>query len=74
MGSIVAVYPNPAQNVLFVEGLNSNDIVRIYDLNGKLIDMSESNNEGIVMLSVSDLPEGVYLLQIGVEIVKFIKQ
>ena len=37
MGSIVAVYPNPAQNVLFVEGLNSNDIVRIYDLNGNLI-------------------------------------
>ena len=74
MGSIVAVYPNPAQNVLFVEGLNSNDIVRIYDLNGKLIDMSELNNEGIVMLSVSDLPEGVYLLQVGVEIVKFIKQ
>lgn len=73
-GSFVAVYPNPTQDVLFVEGLKSNDTVRVYDLNGTLISISESNKDGVVMLSVSNLPEGVYLLQIGVEIVKFIKQ
>jgi hypothetical protein len=73
-GSFVAVYPNPTQDVLFVEGLKSNDTVRVYDLNGTLISISESNKDGVVMLSVSNLPEGVYLLQVGVEIVKFIKQ
>ena len=72
--STIIVYPNPTQDFLFVEGLIFNDVVRIFDLDGKLITMSESDNSGTVMLSVLNLPNGVYLLQVGVEIVKFIKQ
>ena len=72
--SSITVYPNPTQDVLFIEGLKINDVVRVYSLEGKLLAMSEADNNGVVMLSVSNLSEGVYLLQVGVEIVKFIKQ
>ncbi len=71
--SIIA-YPNPTKDILFIEGLKSNEIVRIYDLDGRLVTISESNNEGMVVLSVSSLTEGIYLMQVGVEIVKFIKK
>ncbi len=72
--SSISVYPNPTQDILFIEGLKFNEIVRVYDLEGKLVTISKSDNDGLVTLSVSNLPEGVYLLQVGVEIVKFIKQ
>jgi hypothetical protein len=70
----IEVYPNPTADILFVNGLKADEVVRVYNFEGKLIAMSESNSEGLVMLSVSNLPTGTYLLQVGIEIVKFIKQ
>ena len=68
------VYPNPTQDHLFVNGLNANESVRIYDFRGQLIATSVANSEGFCQISVSSLPQGTYLLQVGIEIVKFIKQ
>lgn len=68
------VYPNPTQDQLFINGLNANESVRIYDLNGQLLSVTTANADGICQLSVSSLPQGTYLLQVGIEIVKFIKQ
>ena len=33
----IVIFPNPAQDVLFINGLESNDKVRLFDLQGKLI-------------------------------------
>ena len=68
------VYPNPTQDQLFINGLNANESVRIYDLNGQLLSVTTANADGICQISVSSLPQGTYLLQVGIEIVKFIKQ
>ncbi|MBO5346298.1 MAG: T9SS type A sorting domain-containing protein [Paludibacteraceae bacterium] len=70
----IAIFPNPTHDVLFINGLNSNDIIRLFDLQGKLILTSIADVEGNLQMQVSQLPEGVYLLQVGVEIMKFIKQ
>ncbi len=70
----ISVYPNPTHDFLFVNGLHSNEIIRLFDLQGKLILTSVADLEGNVQLSVSQLPKGSYLLQVGVEIIKFIKQ
>ena len=70
----IAIFPNPTQDVLFINGLESNDKVRLFDLQGKLILTSVANTDGNLQVSVSQLPNGVYLLQVGVEIMKFIKQ
>lgn len=72
--NIIAIFPNPTQDVLFINGLESNDKVRLFDLQGKLILTSIADVEGNLQMQVSQLPEGVYLLQVGVEIMKFIKQ
>lgn len=68
------VYPNPTQDQLFINGLNANESVRIYDLKGQLLSVTTANADGICQISVSSLPQGTYLLQVGIEIVKFIKQ
>ena len=68
------VYPNPTQDQLFINGLNANESVRIYDFKGQLLSVTTANADGICQISVSSLPQGTYLLQVGIEIVKFIKQ
>lgn len=70
----IVIFPNPTQDVLFINGLESNDKVRLFDLQGRLILTSVANTDGNLQVSVSQLPNGVYLLQVGVEIMKFIKQ
>ena len=70
----LVVYPNPAQDQLFINGLNADESVRIYDLNGQLVSVTTANADGVCQISVSSLPQGAYLLQVGIEIVKFIKQ
>lgn len=68
------VYPNPTQDQLFINGLSADESVRIYDLNGQLLSVSTANADGLCQLYVASLPQGTYLLQIGIEVVKFIKQ
>jgi hypothetical protein len=70
----ITIFPNPTRDVLFVNGLNPNDVVRLFDLQGKLILTSVTSIDGKSQISVSQLPNGVYLLQVGVEIMKFVKQ
>jgi hypothetical protein len=58
--SLVKVYPNPANNVIFVEGVSTNH-TSILDVTGKLV--AEYNYTSVGM-DVSNLPAGIYLLQI----------
>lgn len=66
-GSIV-VYPNPTQDVLYVRGIDD-QMLRIYDMQGCLLQSTEGTQ-----VSVENLPTGTYLLQIGIQVVRFIKQ
>ena len=69
----LTVYPNPTQDVLFVDGLTEGEVVRIYSLEGRLLMSEVALQGGAVQLRVASLAEGTYLLQIGTEIVKIIK-
>ena len=66
-GAIV-VYPNPTQDVLYVKG-TENTILRVYDMQGQLLQTAEGDR-----LTVSSLSTGTYLLQIGTQVVRFIKR
>jgi hypothetical protein len=61
----VAVYPNPAQDVLFIElsGDIDNTQLEIYNLTGQQLLNGEfkSNN---YQLEVSNLPQGMYLMKL----------
>lgn len=64
---MLLVYPNPTQATLFIKGIDA-QVIRVYDLNGRLL-VSEYGTQ----VNVSELSLGTYLLQIGTQVVRFIK-
>lgn len=67
MGSIV-VYPNPTQDILCIKGIEAQTL-RVFNLQGHVLQTTEGTQ-----MSVVNLPTGTYLLQIGTQVVRFIKQ
>ena len=66
--NMIVVYPNPTQDLLIIRGIESQTL-RIYDLQGSLLQTEWGNQ-----ISVGNLPVGTYLLQIGTQVVRFIKK
>ena len=64
----IVVYPNPTQDVLMIQGAESQTL-RVYNLQGSLL-LTQWGNQ----ISVGNLPDGTYLLQIGTQVVRFIKR
>ena len=69
----IKIFPNPTQKILYIDGINAGETIRIFSLDGQML-LSSTAGNGTISLSVESLSNGVYLLQIGTEIVKFIKQ
>ncbi len=67
------VYPNPAMDALFIQGLTIGDVVRIYTLDGTLVKTQMVENE-IQQINVDDIAVGSYILQSNTKVVKFIKK
>ena len=68
------IYPNPAKNVVYVNGISNFD-VQVLDLTGKVIQKKHITNNGI---SIETLNPGVYFFRITkdgkVHILRFIKE
>jgi hypothetical protein len=58
---------------LTVNGMKKDAVIKLYDLTGILL-QSVPTQENSTNVNVSSLQPGVYLLQIGEQFVKFIKQ
>ena len=69
----IYAYPVPAQDVLMVEGIEGEGLVRVYSMQGALLTTAPVV-QGKAQVPVADLPNGNYLLQAVVEIIKFIKK
>ena len=56
------LYPNPAQNVVHIEGLeeSSCDEILIYDMTGRVVKQYQYSNE----LNISELQNGTYMIRI----------
>jgi hypothetical protein len=71
--SDIAVFPNPATNVLFVIGIHSSDY-KIFDALGKLVQVGELNDK----IDISGLDSGIYILKIqndkGNYSIRFVKE
>jgi len=57
----VYIYPNPTSGMITIDGLVSNDLLEIYDMQGKSIQINQSNNNEI---NLSNIETGVYFLSI----------
>lgn len=66
--NVIRVYPNPTHDRLMVEGAEVGTM-RIYDLQGRLLKTETGTG-----IDVYDLPDGLYLLQIGTQVIRFTKQ
>jgi len=67
------VYPNPSSHTLQIEVKNydESEMLRVYDASGK--EMLSFPPAPFQRIDISHLPDGLYLIQIGREAVKFIK-
>jgi Secretion system C-terminal sorting domain len=72
-GKGLAVYPNPvsnALNVVYTEGSS----FQILNLLGQQVLTGKTPPSGAGGLDVSALPQGTYILKVGAEQAKFLKQ
>ena len=64
----IVVYPNPTHDMLLIKGIEEQTL-RVYDMHGHLLKITNGTQ-----VSVGELMTGTYLLQIGTQVVRFIKQ
>jgi hypothetical protein len=57
----VYVYPNPTSGIVKIDGLFGNDALKMYDMQGKSIQINPANNNEI---NLSNVENGVYFLSI----------
>lgn len=69
----VKVYPNPATNIVHVEGLNDGVDYEICDVVGAALLKGTLQNKNNT-INIAELPKGVYLLKIGNRSMKLTKQ
>src|SRR5215471_4877557 len=64
--SLIKLYPNPAKNILIIEGLNPllNTILSVIDVSGKVVAKTIVVNNNSYSWNVSKLSTGIYYLQI----------
>lgn len=67
--SSVFVFPNPVSNTLYVQGVEDDAILEVYNLTGKSI-LKERGTE----IDVTSLNQGTYILRINTQHIKFIKK
>jgi len=58
----IRVYPNPAQKLITITGLEANGTVSIVTMDGKLVKQLRTESTTLVT-DVSSLPQGMYVLQ-----------
>lgn len=75
LSSEVALYPNPASEIVDLKIPNSllGATVELFDLTGKLI-RSETASEGIHQFKISDVPSGIYLVKLSTNSVSVTKK
>ena len=64
----ILVYPNPTKGLLMIQGIEA-QALRVYDLQGRLLIQEEGTQ-----VNVNHLANGTYLLQVGTQVVRFIKK
>ena len=65
----VIIYPNPTQEMLCVQGVPDDTTLRVYSTAGQLLATAQGTQ-----IDVSHLPQGTYILQLGTQVLRFIKE
>ena len=60
----IVIYPNPAQNHIYIEGLETSSTIDVFSITGAKL-MRLDNQSGRVNLDVSALDNGMYIIKIN---------
>ena len=63
----ISVYPNPATNNIYLDGLRANSQVVVRNVFGSIVKMIDSQDIQNGQVSVSSLPSGIYFISIETE-------
>ena len=69
----IFVFPNPVGETLTVNGVKKDEIINLYDMSGALL-KTVTSQETATNINVSSLKQGVYLLRIDKQVIKFLKK
>lgn len=72
-GSDLKIYSNPQTQELCIEGLQSNEIIQIYNTNGIRMMEFKNSNFTKIQKNISVLSSGMYILKVNAESFKFLK-
>lgn len=62
------LYPNPADHIMLVTNpLNSNGVIKVFDLTGRFISAEKINASDNIQFNVSPLEKGLYLIKLQTE-------
>jgi hypothetical protein len=70
----ITVYPNPTTDVLFIKGAVATSQAKVYNLSGIAQSVPSTFLADGFQLNVSALPQGLYLIQLEGQTIKFHKQ
>lgn len=65
------LYPNPASDILQIEGVEKGEFVEVYNLTGKLVKKMQAQGSAV---SVADLKQGVYFVKVNGTTSKIVKK
>jgi hypothetical protein len=61
----VRIYPNPADDILHISGLPQGAQISIFDMSGQKLHEQIAEENGYILVNVSELSAGIYLLRIN---------
>lgn len=67
----ISVSPNPALNAITVSGVNPGEIIRIFDLTGRIAAESIAGDSGTGTMDVTSLAAGLYTVSSGTSSTRF---
>ena len=70
--SVLGLYPNPAKEMVRIEGIATNSEVEFYNALGMLVKTVNANAGQEI--NVSDLAAGLYLIRCGSQTIRFVKE
>ncbi|MFC4666656.1 C10 family peptidase [Falsiporphyromonas endometrii] len=70
----IVIYPNPTADLINVTNTTSNATVRLYSISGQLIKATRTDSEGSLVMNLSDLPQGIYIISIDNKIMRIEKR
>ncbi|MFZ9612689.1 MAG: T9SS type A sorting domain-containing protein, partial [Crocinitomicaceae bacterium] len=64
----LSISPNPANDVLHIQGSAENEVIRVIDVNGTIVLSTSETN-----VNIAHLPSGIYFVQVQGQCQKVIK-